>query len=689
MPDATAADNPTEQNVETFAFQADTAQLINLIISGFYSKKDIFLRELISNASTALDRIHYNFLTEPSALDTNQELCIRIIPNIADGTLTIIDTGIGMTKDEMVKNLGTVAHSGAKIPIGASKDDAGVEIIGHFGLGLYSAYLVANKVQVISKSNDDEQYMWESSGNGSFIIRPCSEEPLSRGTKVILYMKEDQSDYLKPYIIKEIVCKYSGFTTYPIRLTPGRKFIWSVIDLKEWNEDNEIPTEVVLNKTEPLWMRSPGDITPEEYSKFYLQLSLDFEDHLAVTHFSAENEVVFRALLFVPKHIPIDYFAKNGRLHNVKLYAKRVLVTDRCKNLIPEYLNFIFGVVDVENLPLNIGRESIQQDNILQRIREILVEKSIELVEEMSKDPVNYMTLHEQFSKSIKLGVYEDNENRYKLANLLRYYSSKSHDQMTDLKGYVSRMKEGQNDIYYIIGESLESVTDSAFIEELKKRDLEVLFMTDPMDEFVMNGMTEYLGKRLVCASSLDLELLEDKEKERFAQVMAEFEPTCAAMKEILGDKVESVIVSNRLVASPSCIVTSTSGWSANMHRIQRAQTLENPNLVLNNCVKKYLEINPNDPIILRLKEMISTGSKPIKVCGDVLNMLYNTALLNSGFSLEKPRPHTKMIYRLIRKCVQIAVSETAMDEGKVTASSDNAVPTVDGDDCGAMDTIS
>ncbi|EUB54706.1 Heat shock protein [Echinococcus granulosus] len=594
-----------------------------------------------------------------------------------------------MTKDEMVKNLGTIAHSGAKIPIGASKDDAGVKIIGHFGLGLYSAYLVANKVQVISKSNDDEQYMWESSGGGSFTICPCSEEPLSRGTKVILYMKEDQSDYLKPYIIKEIVCKYSGFTTYPIRLTPGRKFIWSVIDFKEWNEDNEIPTEVVLNKTEPLWMRSPGDITPEEYSKFYLQLSLDFEDHLAVTHFSAENEVVFRALLFVPKHTPIDYFAKNGRLHNVKLYAKRVLVTDRCKNLIPEYLNFIFGVVDAENLPLNIGRESIQQDNILQRIRKILVEKSIELVEEMSKDPVNYMTFHEQFSKSIKLGVYEDNENRYKLANLLRYYSSKSHDQMTDLKGYVSRMKEGQNDIYYMIGESLESITDSAFIEELKKRDLEVLFMTDPMDEFVMNGMTEYLGKRLVCTSSLDLELLEDKKKERFAQVMAEFEPTCAVMKEILGDKVESVIVSNRLVASPSCIVTSTSGWSANMHRIQRAQTLENPNVVLNNCVKKHLEINPNDPIILRLKEMISSGSKPIKVCGDVLNMLYNTALLNSGFSLEKPRSHTKTIYRLIRKCVQIAASETTMDEGKVTASSANAVLTLGGDDCGAMDTIS
>ncbi|KAH9281828.1 Heat shock cognate protein HSP 90-beta [Echinococcus granulosus] len=250
-------------------------------------------------------------------------------------------------------------------------------------------------------------------------------------------------------------------------------------------------------------------------------------------------------------------------------------------------------------------------------------------------------------------------------------------------------MKEGQNDIYYMIGESLESITDSAFIEELKKRDLEVLFMTDPMDEFVMNGMTEYLGKRLVCTSSLDLELLEDKKKERFAQVMAEFEPTCAVMKEILGDKVESVIVSNRLVASPSCIVTSTSGWSANMHRIQRAQTLENPNVVLNNCVKKHLEINPNDPIILRLKEMISSGSKPIKVCGDVLNMLYNTALLNSGFSLEKPRSHTKTIYRLIRKCVQIAASETTMDEGKVTASSANAVLTLGGDDCGAMDTIS
>ncbi|KAL5970852.1 Heat shock protein HSP 90-alpha 1 [Taenia solium] len=686
MPGVVATDNSMERNVETFTFQADTFQLMNLIINVFYSKKDIFLRELILNAVSALDRIRCKCHSEPSALDTNPDLCIRIIPNQADRTLTIIDTGISVTKNEMVKSLGTIGHLDTETLIEALKDDADVNMLGQFGLGFYTAYLVAHRVQVISKSNDDEQYMWESSGGGSFTIRPCSEESsLDRGTKVILYIKEDQLDYLKPYVIKEIVRKYLEFTPYPIKLTPGREFIWSVIDYKEWDDDKEIPTEVVLNKTYPLWLLNPEAITREEYEEFYMWLSSDFQGHLAVTHFSVEEQSVFHALLFIPRHPPLDYFAQNGRLRNIKLYSRRVFVTDKCRDLIPEYLNFIFGVVDVEDLPLNISRESVQQGNVMQLIRENLVKKSIELVEDLAKDPGIYKTFYEHFSKSIKLGVYEDSANRNRLADLLRYHSSKRRDQMTDLKDYVSRMKESQENIYYIIGECLESIANSPLIEELKKRDIEVLFMTDAIDEFVMHGLMEYSGKRLICVSGLDLNLSEDKGRKPLEELMVEFKPTCEKMKEVLGDKVKGVTISNRLVSSPCCIVTSTSGWSANMQRIQRAQTLEDPNVALNNPVEKYLEINPTDPIILRLMEIISTGSKPIKVFADVVNMLYNTALLNSGFTLEKPNSHAKVIHRLIRKWLQIAMSETVMEEGKAIASSSTAALLLHGDDDSEM----
>ncbi|KAL5103327.1 Heat shock protein HSP 90-alpha [Taenia crassiceps] len=629
------------------------------------------------------------FRCRSEPLKTIPELCIRIIPDQADCTLTIIDTGIGMSKKEMVESLGVIAHSGIETLIESLKDGADVDVIRQFGLGFYTAYLVAHRVQVISKSIVDEQYMWESSGGSSFTIRACNEEPsLGHGTKVILHMKEDQLDYLKPYVIKEIVRKYWEFAAYPIKLTPGIEFIWSVIDYKEWDNDKEIPTEVALNKIPPLWLLSPKEITCEEYENFYMWLSFDFQGHLAVMHFSVEDEPAFHALLFIPRHPPLDYFAQNGRHRNIKLYCRRVLVTEKCKDLVPEYLNFLFGVVSAENLPLNVSRESIQEVSALQVIRESLVLKSIELVEDLAKDPGTYKAFYEQFSKSIKLGVYEDSANRNRLAHLLRYYSSKSRYQMITLKEYVSRMKEGQENIYYIIGESLECITDSPLIEELKKRDIEVLFMTDAIDEFVVSGLTEYLGKRLISASGLNLLPLEDNEKKSFEQLMVEFKSTCEMMKEVLGDKVEGVIVSNRLVLSPCCIVTPASGWSANMQRIQRAQTLEDPNVALNDSVKKYLEINPTDPIIIRLAEISCTGSKPFKVCADIVKMLYNTALLNSGFTLEKPNSHANVIHRLIRKCLQIAMDRTMMKEGKVTASSDTAVLPLCGDDDGVMGAI-
>lgn len=604
-----------------------------------------------------------------------------------------------MTKDELVKNLGRIAHSGTRAFMETLKgggDD--VAMIGEFGVGFYSAFLVADKVQVVSKSNDDKQYMWESSGDGSYTIRAWNDESLSRGTKVILHMKGHQYlEYLEPHVIKAIVGKYSEFTAYPIKLSCDEEEMRTVMDCEEWKKEGKVVGEVVLNGTEPLWMRNPDDISGEEYGKLYKWLSSDLEDHLAVKHFSVEGELAFRALLFVPRRPPADYFSRNGRAHNIKLYVRRVFVTEECENLIPGYLNFLFGIIDSEDLPLNLSREAIQQSAVVRAIRRHLVRKSIELMQEMAEDPLIYSIFYGNFLRSIKLGVYEDRANRKELANLLRYHSSKSGDEMIGLRDYVTRMKEGQSDIYCIVGESMGSVRDSVFIEELKARDLEVLFMVDPMDEYVVNEMTEYLGKSLVCVSRLGLQLSEKKAEEETTTTMAvvpreriedmvdDFKATCEKMEEILGKRVESVRVSCRLVTSPCCIVTSTFGWSANMQRIGKAQALRNPHSVRNNSAKKHMEINPHDEIIIGLKKMLSTDGMPNKICSDILVMLYNTALLDSGFPLEEPKTHTNTIHALIRVYLEIPEGDGTKDREGVKADPDEAVLVQAGDDGGAV----
>ncbi|KAH9283884.1 Heat shock cognate protein HSP 90-beta [Echinococcus granulosus] len=459
-------DDATEQKVETFAFQADTRQLLNVLVNALYPTKDVFLRELVSNASDALDKLRYKSLTQPSVLETNAEMCIRIVPNKADATLAIMDTGV-----------------------------------------------------------------------------------------------------------------------------------------------------------------------------------------------------------------------------------------EECESLIPDYLNFLIGVVDSEDLPLNLSREAIRESSVVRAIGKHLVRKSIELMQEMAEDAQAYSAFYGNFQRSIKLGVYEDRGHRQKLANLLRYYSSKSGDEMIGLREYVCRMKEGQSDIYCMIGESMASVSDSVFMEGLKKRDVEVLLMVDPMDEYVVNAMTEYLGKSLVCVSRLDLQLPEEKVEAVVAEeegktttqgewmecVVADFESTCGKMKEILGERVESVRVSSRLTTSPCCVVTSTFGWSANMQRIGKAQALRNPHSLRNNSAKKHLEINANDSIIIGLKKMLSTEGMPNKISRDMLEILYNTALLDSGFVLKEPKTHTNTIHALIRMFLEIPECESVKDAEQVTADSDEAALVQAGDDGGAM----
>ncbi|VDM60675.1 unnamed protein product [Angiostrongylus costaricensis] len=666
---------------EQHEFQAEVNRMMKLIINSLYRNKEIFLRELISNAADALDKIRLTSLTDPSALQTNDDLSIRIKADRENRLLHITDSGIGMTKDELMSNLGTIARSGtaeflSKLMDSSTSAEMQQDLIGQFGVGFYSAFLVADRVVVTTKSNDDEQYIWESDSGSFSIMKDPRGNTLKRGTQITLHMKEEANDFLEPDTLKNLVEKYSQFINFNIYLWQSKT---ETVDepveqeVVKTGEDGAVEEEKEDKKTKkvekttwdwervnnmkPIWMRKPSQVEPEEYDEFYKSITKDIEKPLAHVHFTAEGEVSFKSILYVPKRSPNDMFQNYGKvIENIKLYVRRVFITDDFADMLPKYLAFIRGIVDSDDLPLNVSRENLQQHKLLKVIKKKLVRKVLDMLKKL--EGTQFDEFWSEFSTNIKLGVMEDPSNRIRLAKLLRFASSADKEKLTSLTDYVQRMKEKQTKIYYMAGTSRKEVESSPFVERLIAKGYEVLYLTEAVDEYCVQAMPEFEGKKFQNVAKEGVSI-DDSEtaKEAFQALEKEFEPLTTWLKETgLKGLIEKAVVSQRLVKSPSALVASIYGWSGNMERIMKSQAYaksKDPTQDFYANQKKTFEINPRHPVVKELMRRVIADKEDQKA-KDTALLLFETATLRSGYSLQDQVGFAERIESVLRQSLDV-----------------------------------
>jgi len=708
---------------EKHEFQAEVNRLMDIIINSLYTDKQVFLRELISNAADALEKARFHSVQDESFLGDTKDLEIKIEHDADAKTISIMDSGVGMSKADLINNLGTVAKSGTTNFLEAMAEGGDANLIGQFGVGFYSAFLVADKVSVTSKCNEDPvQHVWESAADASFtVVDDPRGNTLGRGSRVTLHLKEDAHDYLSEDKLKESAKKYSQFIQFPIYVKTKKE-----VDVeaeeddedddkededeekaddvetkdeeeKEDEEDKKPKKKTVyeweqVNTQKAIWLRAKEDVTEEEYSEFYKSISKDYLDPLAYTHFNAEGEIEFKSILYLPKKAPFDmmdgYWTKKS---DVKLFVRRVLVAEKFDELLPRYLNFVRGVVDSDDLPLNVSREQLQQNKIMKVISKKLVRKVLELMKKLAKDEESggddedeekedeekeekeekketkdeeglWTKFWKEFNKNLKMGCYEDDSNRSKLSKLLRFFTTKSDGKEISLDKYLDRMQESQESIYYMSGDSLDVMKKAPALQIFLKKDLEVLMLPDHLDEPCLQKLADYEGKKFVSIQKADVKLDEtEEEKKRFSKVKDMYKPLTDWWKKKLTDlteggamkdagvKVEKVEISKRLTDSPVVVVTSQFGYSAQQEKVMKSQAFQNKDQLSMMAGRKTLEINPNHPVIVDLLAKVKV-SESDDAASSTAEVLFQTALIESGYELADASALVSRVYRLMSK---------------------------------------
>jgi len=619
---------------ESMAFQAEVKQLLQLMIHSLYSNKEIVLRELISNASDAADKLRFEALANGALYENDSELKIRIAFDKATRTVTISDNGIGMSRDEVIANIGTIAKSGTREFFNALTGDQAKDanLIGQFGVGFYSAFIIADKVTLTTRrAGAAEAVRWESAGEGDFTLEDADKA--SRGTEITLHLREGEDEFLSDWKLKTIIRKYSDHITLPI-----------VMKKTEWKDGAEVATDEdeTVNKASALWARNKNDITEEEYQEFYKHVSHDFENPLAYTHSRVEGKQEYISLLYIPGQAPFDLYDRE-RHHGIKLYVKRVFIMEDAEKLMPQYLRFVRGVIDTSDLPLNVSREILQSSRDVEAIKAGSVKKVLGLLEDMAENkPEDYAKFYKEFGRVLKEGPGEDFANKEKIAALLRFASTKADSDVEEvsLKDYISRMQPEQDVIYYITADSFAAAQHSPHLEIFRKKGIEVLLMSDRVDEWLLGGLTEFEGKKLqsIAKGDLDLGKLEsDTEKEIQKKIEEEAKSLVEKIKQTLGNQVKDVRVTHRLTDSPACLVSDAQDLSGNLARILKAAGQKAPE------TKPILEINPGHKLVKRLESEISED-----VFADLTHVLFDQALLAEGGTLEDPASFVKRMNSLI-----------------------------------------